>query len=62
MSMFAAYCLNGYFDNGTIQFVYDFPDFFHETLFWRCGGEAEGRGRKGGKKRKEGINLDGRNS
>ena len=60
--MFAVCCLNGYFDNGTSQFVYDFPDFFHAALFWGCGGEAEGRERKGGMGRKEGINLDGRNS
>ena len=54
MSMLTAYCLNGYLDNGTSQFVDDFPDFFHATLFWGCGGEGEGRGRKGGKEGREG--------
>ena len=60
MSMFAAYCLNGYFDNGTNQFVYDFPDFFHETLFWGCGEKWKGgEGRERGKERegKEGRKV-----
>ena len=54
MSMFAAYCLNGYFDNGTNQFVYDFPAFFHQTFFLGVWGEAEGRGTKGEREGKEG--------